>query len=187
MSSPVVVLDACVLYPAQVRSLFMYLAGAGLFQPRWTDAIHEEWIRNLLDDHSDITRPEAERILALMNAHVPDCLVTGYEGVIPTLDLPDPDDRHVLAAAIQGGATAVVTFNLTDFPQEKLTPHTVEPVHPDEFVLGLVEESPERVARVLKKQAGALRSPPRTPRGLVELLAETLPRSMAAIQEQTPV
>jgi hypothetical protein len=124
MKPPVVVLDACVLYPAHVRSLFMYLAGADLLRHRWTDAIHEEWIRNLLNDHPDITRVKAERIRELMNAHVPDCLVVGYETVTPTLDLPDPDDRHVLAAAIHGGATALVTFNLADFPQDKLSPTT---------------------------------------------------------------
>ena len=108
MTPFVVVLDACVLYPAQVRSLFMYLAGADLLQPHWTDQIHEEWIRNLLNDHPNITREKAERIRELMDAHVPDCLIVGHEAMIPMLDLPDANDRHVLAAAIHGGATAIV-------------------------------------------------------------------------------
>jgi hypothetical protein len=159
MTPPVVVLDACVLYPAQVRSLFMYLAGADLLRPRWTDAIHEEWIGNLLNDHPDITRTKAERIRELMNAHVPDCLVAGYEAVIPTLDLPDADDRHVLAAAIHGGATSLVTFNLADFPPEKLTPHNVEVVHPDEFVLRLLAGHTTEVCAALARHRASLKNP----------------------------
>src|SRR5438128_11085266 len=104
MSHFTALLDACVLYPAPVRSLFMYLAMTDLFRAKWTDAIHEEWMRNVQKDYPDITRAKAERIRDLMNAHVLDCRVTGYEELIPTLTLPDPDDRHVLAAAIQAGA-----------------------------------------------------------------------------------
>jgi hypothetical protein len=68
--------DACVLYPAPLRSLLMYLALTGLFRARWTDAIHEEWMRNVRADYPDITCQQAERIRDLMNAHVRDCLVT---------------------------------------------------------------------------------------------------------------
>lgn len=162
MSSPVVILDACVLYPAQVRSLFMYLAGADLFRPRWTDVIHDEWIRNLLNDHPDITRVKAERIRELMNAHVPDCLVIGYEPLIPALDLPDPDDRHVLAAAVHGGATTLVTFNLSDFPADKLSPHNVEAVHPDEFVTRLLAEHSAEVCAAAARHRASLKNPPKS-------------------------
>src|SRR3954464_11109127 len=105
-----------VLYPAPLRGLLMQLAVADLFQARWTDEIHDEWIRNVLSDRPDI-RPESQaRCRELMNRHVPDCLVVGYETLIPTLVLPDPDDRHVLAAAIHAQAEVIVTFNLRDFP-----------------------------------------------------------------------
>lgn len=172
MTPPVVVLDACVLYPAQVRSLFMYLAGADLLRPRWTDAIHEEWIRNLLNDHPDITRVKADRIRELMNAHVPDCLVVGYEAVIPTLDLPDADDRHVLAAAVHSGATALVTFNLSDFPQEKLTTHNVEAVHPDEFVLRLLADHPAEVCAALARHRASLKNPPKAVEEFLAILEQ---------------
>ena len=94
----------------------MYLAMTDLLRARWTDAIHEEWMRNVQNDYPDITRQKAERIRDLMNAHAHDCLVTGYEDLIEALVLPDPNDRHVLAAAIRAGADVIVTSNLADFP-----------------------------------------------------------------------
>lgn len=104
--------DACVLYSATLRDLVMQLALTGLFQARWSDAIRDEWTRSVLD-----IKPESlARCRELMNRHVPDGLVTGYEPLIPTLALPDPDDRHVLAAAIQAQSELIVTFNLGDFP-----------------------------------------------------------------------
>lgn len=94
--------DACVLYPAPLRDLLMHLALTDLFRAKWTDQIHDEWIRSVLEQRPDLRREQLERTRQLMNAHVRDCLVTGYEDLIPALSLPDPDDRHVLAAAIRG-------------------------------------------------------------------------------------
>ncbi len=78
----------------------MHLALTDLFRPKWTDDIHEEWMRSVLKTRPDLRREQLERTRDLMNAHVRDCLVTGYEDLIQGLALPDPDDRHVLAAAI---------------------------------------------------------------------------------------
>jgi len=89
------ILDACVLHPAPLRDLLMHLALTDLFRAKWTDAIHEEWIRSVLENRLDLTREQLERTRQLMNAHVRDCLVTNYEDLIPVLTLPDPDDRHV--------------------------------------------------------------------------------------------
>ena len=143
----IVLYDACVLYPAPLRDLLMHLALADLFQARWTDAIHDEWTRNVLANRPDLTPESLGRCRELMDAHVPDCLVAGYEPLIPTLSLPDPDDRHVLAAAIHGGAGTIVTFNLGDFPASALGPFSIEAVHPDEFVVRLWDESPRGRAR----------------------------------------
>jgi hypothetical protein len=92
----------------------MYLALTDLYRAKWTDAIHEEWMRNVRKDYPDITQAQVERVRDLMNAHVRDCLVTGYEDLIGALTLPDPDDRHVLAAAIRAGADVIVTTNLAE-------------------------------------------------------------------------
>jgi hypothetical protein len=103
-----------------------------------------------------------------MDQHIPGCLVTGYEELIPTLSLPDPDDRHVLAAAIHSGASFIVTFNLGDFPGSSLEPYHIEAIHPDEFVVRLWDEHPAAVLEAVRLQRAGLRKPPKT---AVEYLA----------------
>lgn len=116
----VAILDACVLYPPSLRNLFMRLASGLVFQPRWTEEIHDEWMRNVLKDRPQITRPQLERTRRLMDQINDESLVSGYEERIPSLSLPDEDNRHVLAAAIEAGAALIVTFNLADFPAATL-------------------------------------------------------------------
>lgn len=154
--------DACVLYPAPLRDLLMGLAGTGLFRARWTDAIHNEWIENLLENEPHRDRAKLERTRTLMNAAVLDCLVTGYESLIPTLTLPDPDDRHVLAAAIRGRADVIVTYNLKDFPAEILSNYGTQAQHPDDFVSNLISHDTEAVYTAVKEQRARLKNPPRS-------------------------
>ena len=111
MATFTVMYDACVLYPAPLRDFLPRLALTELFRARWTETIHAEWMASVLADRPDLTRAQLERTRALMNAAVPDCLVEGYHSLIAGLTLPDPRDRHVLAAAIRAGAGAIVTFN----------------------------------------------------------------------------
>lgn len=110
--------DANVLYPAELRNLLMHLALTGLFRAKWSADVHEEWISALLEKRPDLTRDNLERTRALMDLHAVDALVTGDEDLIPGLRLPDPNDRHVLAAAIRGQADVIVTMNLRDFPAQ---------------------------------------------------------------------
>jgi hypothetical protein len=159
---PMVVYDACILYPAPVRDLFVHLAVLDAVRAKWTDAIHDEWTRSVLADRPDLTAEQLLRTRTLMNSHVRDCLVSGYEGLIPTLTLPDADDRHVLAAAIQSGASAIITFNLADFPATILQPAGVEAIHPDLFVGQLLTESPEKVIEAVRRQRAILRKPPKS-------------------------
>jgi predicted nucleic acid-binding protein len=154
------VLDSCVLYPAPLRDFFMRLA-VKLYQPKWTDTIHEEWIRNVLEDRPDLTLAQLTRTRQLMDRHGGACLVTGYEALIPTLTLPDPDDRHVLAAAITAQAPIIVTFNLSDFPAETLAFHKTRAVHPDDFAVSLYESEPEPFVQLVKLHRQALVNPPK--------------------------
>jgi predicted nucleic acid-binding protein len=126
--------DACVLYPAPLRDLLMYLALTDIFRAKWTNTIHEEWMRNVLANRPDLTLAQLERTRDLMNAQVRDCLVTGHEKIIPALTLPDPNDRHVLAAAIRASASVIVTYNLKDFPSKAIAEFEIEAQHPDEFI-----------------------------------------------------
>jgi hypothetical protein len=104
MTTFTVLLDACVLYPAPLRDFSLHLACSGVFRARWSDEIHEEWIRNLLANRPDLTAEQLQRTRELMDRAVPDSLVTGHLGIAKGLILPDPEDKHVLAAAICSNA-----------------------------------------------------------------------------------
>src|ERR1035437_3804649 len=129
MSRFTVVFDANVLYPAPLRDLLMRLATTDLFRARWTERIHDEWMRNLLKNRLDIQPAQLLRTRQLMDMNCHDCLVTGYEVLIDQLQLPDNDDRHVLAAAIRCGADAIITRNLKDFPDAELSKYGIEAIH----------------------------------------------------------
>ena len=176
--------DACVLYPAPLRDLLMHLALTGLFQAKWTERIHEEWMRNLREDRPDLPWEKLEQVRRLMDAHADDCLVTGYEKRIDALRLPDPDDRHVLAAAIQAKASVIVTYNLSDFPVEALEPDGVRAEHPDAFIVGLLETDPEAVIQAVRDQRGSLRSPAVTAKELLATLEkQRLPQTVRRLRE----
>jgi len=168
--SYVVVYDACVLYPAPLRDFLMHLALTELFQARWSDAIHDEWIRNVLADRPNL-RSRLQRTRTLMDKAVPDSLVTGYEPLIEKLDLPDPDDRHVLAAAIRCGAQAIVTFNLKDFPAGNLALYDVEAIHPDDFVELQFDLRQELVLQAAKHQRSMLKAPPKSAGAYLDTLS----------------
>ena len=186
MSRRTVVYDACVLYPAPLRSFLMYLAVTDLYHARWTNDIHEEWMRNVVKDHADILREQVERIRDLMNAHVRDCLVTGYEPLIMSLTLPDPDDRQVLAAAIHCEADTIVTFNLKDFPEDALKPYGIEAQHPDEFLLCQLELAPTVVCAAAQRHRESLQNPPMNVKEyLASLERQGLAQAVASLREFT--
>jgi hypothetical protein len=110
MSNFIALYDACVLYPAPLRDFLMHLAMTGLFRAKWTDQIHEEWISNLLLNRPDLTRQQLERTKELMNRHSEECLVDNYESLIESLELSDPNDRHVLAATIKSNSAGIRLF-----------------------------------------------------------------------------
>jgi predicted nucleic acid-binding protein len=153
--------DANVLYPSDLRNLLMHLALSGLFRATWSAGVHEEWMSALLRNRTDLSREKLERTRMLMDQHATDALVTGYEDLIPGLHLPDPNDRHVLAAAIRGRADVIVTANLRDFPAETLAEFGIEAQHPDEFVLHLLDLAPGTVAEAARNHRESLKNPPK--------------------------
>jgi predicted nucleic acid-binding protein len=164
-----VVLDACVLFPNFLRDTLLTLAERELFRPLWSDAILGEVRRNVIAKRN-VDPAALDRTLALMNAAFDDALVEDWQPIVTGLDLPDPDDRHVLAAAITGGAQAIVTFNLTDFPPKQLEPHHIDAVHPDTFLLDQLDLAPARVLSALTKQAQRFRRPSMDLSGLLARL-----------------
>ena len=158
----VALLDACVLYPPLLRDLFLWLAVERVFQPKWTEAIHTEWIENLLEQRPNLSRAALLRTRALMNQHGGDCLVKNYEHLIETLTLPDINDRHVLAAAIVAKAETIVTFNLRDFPASVLAQYQITALPPDPFLCALYEEHPDPVIAAAQQMHHSLKKPPKT-------------------------
>jgi predicted nucleic acid-binding protein len=126
----VVIYDANALYGNAQRDLLVRIARSGLVQAMWTDTILDEKTRNLRAKRPDIPPERLVRLRELMNSAVADCLVTEYEPLIESLELPDPGDRHVLAAAITTGAQVIVTTNTKDFPAKQLQPWNVEASSP---------------------------------------------------------
>ena len=132
------VLDACVLYPTVMRGVLVGLAARSLYEPIWSPRILEEW-RRAAARHP----PGAGAEIALLSERFPQA-----EVVAPfrdDLSLPDPDDVHVLSAAIAAEAGAIVTLNLGDFPTRVLARHDVLRMHPDAFAVDLLAEAPEAV------------------------------------------
>ncbi|MTH36255.1 PIN domain-containing protein [Paracoccus limosus] len=145
------VLDACVLYPTVLREILTDSAAAGLFQPVWSQRILDEW--RLAAARHDL--PAGVEI-ALLNERFPDASVTATEA---GPDLPDPADRHVVAAALASGAGVIVTANLRDFPRHVLAPLGLRAVHPDEFLRDLFLSHPaEILAAVEATEARAARA-----------------------------
>ncbi|HVZ35593.1 MAG TPA: PIN domain-containing protein [Polyangiaceae bacterium] len=180
----VVLYDACVLHPAPVRDLLIRLGRTGLVRVRWSETILDECFRSILERRPDLRAEALARSRQLMTEAIPDCMVTGFESLIDGLALPDPDDRHVLAAAIKANAQLIVTANLADFPVERLAPFSIEAKHPDDFVLDLIDLAPAKVALVVNEQASALKNPPRTVDDILDILQEQgLVRSVAKLRE----
>lgn len=144
----VAIYDACVLYPFHLRNLLIQCAVDRLVEARWTDEIHDEWIRNLIANTPELSEERLTKTRNLMNAVVPGAIVSGYENLIPGIALPDPDDRHVVAAAVRAGASQIVTWNVRDFPSKELSKHGLARKTPDQFLIDLYSQWPEAVLAV---------------------------------------
>lgn len=166
----VVLYDANVLYPSTLRDLLIRIAQAGLVQAKWTDQILDEVFRNLTANRPDLDPHKLARTRELMNKAVRDCLVTGYEPLIDALELPDRDDRHVLAAAIKARAQVIITNNLRDFPPVALERWDMEAKSPDDFILDQIDLSRETVHSAIQRIADSRQNPPATFDGVLAML-----------------
>jgi len=184
MANFVVVYDSCVLYPAPLRDLLMRLALTDLYRAKWTKDIHQEWIRGLLKNRPDLNEEQLQKIRKKMDLHVRDCLIEEYEDLIKSLNLPDPDDRHVLAAAIRANAQIIVTFNLSDFPAQFIDKYDIEAQHPDEFLRHLIDLAPARVIRTVQETRLSLKNPPKTSSEYLSILEQqSLPQTVAYLRD----
>ncbi len=157
----------------------MWLVVKKVFQARWSNHIHEEWIRNVLENRPDLQAIDLQRTRDLMDAHAKDAQVKRYMDLIPKLELPDANDCHVLAAAIRGKASCIVTFNLKDFPDSYLQKYGIQAVHPDEFLMLHCQNQLVKFLSALQSQRRQLKQPPVTALELLETFqAQGLHRSV---------
>jgi predicted nucleic acid-binding protein len=180
----VVVYDACALHPAPLRDLLIRIAQTELVRARWSDRILDEVFASVQRMRPALSPASLERTRQLMNRAIPDVVVEGFEELERGLTLPDADDRHVLAAAIHTGAQAIVTFNEKDFPSTTLAQYGLEAVHPDTFVVDLIDLAPGAIARIVDEQTKALKNPPCTIAEVLDALAANgLNRSAVKLRE----
>jgi len=161
------VLDACVLVPIVLADTLLRVAEKGLYRPLWTERILVEAQDAVEEIHPDI---DVSKRFASMREAFDDALVTGWHELDPGVQLPDKDDRHVVAAAFRGGAQGIITANLKDFPAAALEPLGLEALHPDDFLVDQLDLSPPTILQVVREQAAHTRRPPLTPRDLANLL-----------------
>jgi hypothetical protein len=162
MSNYTALFDANVLYPAPLRDVLMQLAVTDLFRAKWSADIHREWIEALLRNEPHRHRAALERTRELMDRATRNCLVSGYESLIPSLQLPDSEDRHDLAAAIVGHCDVIVTQNLKHFPDEALAPYGIDVQHPDEFLCNHLNLAQGLFCSAIQRVRHRLKNPPYT-------------------------
>ena len=160
MSELTALLDANVLYSAQIRDITLQLARDNLYRARWTSAIQDEWTKALLKRSPHISRKSLFRTRRKMDNSFRGALLSGYEHLIDDLELPDPDDHHVLAAAIWGRCHVLVTQNTRHFPRETLEPYAVQVQHPDEFLAQLMLSRTVQFCSSVRRVLARLSNPP---------------------------
>lgn len=151
------VLDTNVIYPVNIRDLLLWFAHFDLFTVKWSSGICAEWIKVMRSKGVD-EQTIAKRIQRMDDAF-PDALVENYEGLIEGLELPDADDRHVLAAAIKANANLIVTNNIRDFPEEELAKYGLEAKSADDFLTDIIDLNQSRALDAFKELVANRRSP----------------------------
>ena len=169
----VALLDTCALFPAALRDTLLRAVERGLYAGRWTEAILEEMVRNVVE-HGRETQACAEALRAAIRSALPDALVAGYEHRIDGLT-NHPKDRHVLAAGIHASANVIVTSNLGHFPKRALAPYGIEAWSPDDFLCALLDAFSEHMAAIIVEQAAALKRRAKTPEDVLAVVGLVAP------------
>ena len=156
-------LDANVLYSAAIRDICMEVALANMYRAKWSADIHRERVDNVLRNRPDLERIKLERTRDLMDHSIPSAMVTGYEPLIQCIPLErDPDDRHVVAAALVGRCDVIVTNDLSDFPNDVLNGFGLEAQRPDDFLANHLDLAPGTFCSAVRTARVEKTSPPYT-------------------------
>ena len=151
------VLDTNTIYPIEIRDLLFWFAYYDLYTPKWSNHIFDEWKRVMI--RKGVNEEEAMKRIEKANLAFPDALVINYSGLIDNLNLPDPNDRHVLAAAIKTNANIIVTNNIKDFPKEYLASFGLTAKTADDFLTDIIDLNPEQAIKAFKELVLNRRNP----------------------------
>lgn len=135
---PIVVYDACVLYPNALRDFLIRLAVERVVYAKWSERILDEVFRNIIKNRTDLHPERLLKTRKNMCKAIPDCMVEDFEDLEPLISLRDVNDRHVVAAAIKSESEAIITFNLKDFPESEMKRYYLRAIHPDVFTLEIL-------------------------------------------------
>lgn len=178
------VYDACVLYSAPLRDFLLRLASSGLVRPYWSSEIQNEWLQSLSRNRPDLLPDRLERTRREMERRFPTSLINGFENLIPTLQLPDLNDRHVLALAIYVNVPLIVTANLKDFPAQILTRYHIDALSPDDFVFRVIEHNQGVFIDTVANHRSLLEHPPKTvDEYLGTLRCQSLTKTVAFLEQ----
>lgn len=180
---PAALLDACVLYPVGLRDTLLSVAQAGAFRPGWSAEILAEVRGAVVRSVKDVDSARIDRMLADMQAAFPEAMVSVPSRLPPEMT-NHPSDRHVLAAAVAGGAQVLVTRNVKHFPRRACQPFGISVQTPDDFLAGMCRDDPQAVLEALEKQSHRYTAPPMTVDEILRRHALTMPVFVAAIRAQ---
>lgn len=158
-------IDANVFMSSWTLDPILSTADAGLFEPAWSKEVLMEYKHAAAECGRERT---AQKIIADASRQYPSACITGWEHRVEGIGLPDPDDRHVVAAALEGSCDLIVTFNVRDFPRKEMRELGLEIVHPDELLVGFAEDEPESMLEVMRDLVNEKERPPRTMRQEIE-------------------
>jgi hypothetical protein len=164
------ILDANVMFPVNVFDILAQFCIEGLFTAKWSQDIDDEWTKNLLESRADLTQDQVFRRRDRQRIALPDWEVEKekYQPLIEAINLPDLNDRHILAAAIAGHADSIVTFNIKDFPNQVLDQYDIEAIHPDDFICHQLDLMPYQALTAIKHIRLRLKNPPYTAEDLLD-------------------
>lgn len=149
-------LDANVLHPAFLRAALLWFADARLLRPVWSKDVLAEWRRSVQRRHSAIDDAQLDQLQSTFTMFFPDAEVRDYEAFIDAIELPDKNDRHVLAAAIVGRCNGIITANLKHFPLEVVAKFGIEVVHPDDFIVNVIDLDENKAVAACKRHREAM-------------------------------
>jgi hypothetical protein len=151
-------LDTNVIYPIISRDLLFWFAYYDLYTPKWSKNIFDEWKEVMI--RKGVSVEEAIKRVEKANLAFPDACVQNYDGLIKNLELPDENDRHVLAAAIKTNANIIVTNNIKDFPEAYLETFGLKAKTLDDFFTDIIDLNQEKAIAAFKEMVMNKKKPP---------------------------